>query len=614
MGLGSQSPNNREGLSAVSAITGNNEYVYSTNHALHVNATVTPVALQDVNLTEIGGVAVALGQTTMSASLPVTLASNQSALAVSQSGNWSTRTQDGSGNAITSTASALDVNIKSGNITGFATAANQTNGSQLTQIVDAGGEAVTVTGGKLDVNATISGSGGGTSEIDNSAYTAGASSETPIAGFYHSTIDTVTDGRSAAIGMTSKRGLFVNLQSAAGAEIGTSGSPLIVSGSGTAGSAATGVQTIQGIASMTPVQVSQATASNLNATVIGAGTAGTANSGVVTIQGIAGMTKVLVTPDANSAINLAQVGGSNVVTSASGVQRVGIAGNANATLDATVGAGTAPTNMLVTGGVYSSTEITLTNGQSAAMQLDSKGRQRNVIMDAATNTRGVNVTAGNALQSDLTSIAGTATATSNGGVSAGTQRVTLANDSTGVIASISTSITPGVAAANLGKQEDAGHNSGDTGVMALGVRQDVQSALTNTTLDYAAQTSDSVGSQYTTLSASTGAIGASMYWNSGLTSTKVAVNASGGNLYGYHLYNPNTTVAYVQFFNVASASVTVGTTAPNMVIAIPPLGWADAPPSGPAIGFATALTVAATTTSTGSGNPTTAILTNLWYK
>ncbi len=109
-----------------------------------------------------------------------------------------------------------------------------------------------------------------------------------------------------------------------------------VRGSGTAGTAATGVVTVQGIASMTPVQVSQATASNLNATVvqgtatnlkaevIGAGAAGTANTGVVTIQGIAGMTKVLVTPDANSAVNLAQVGGTTVVNGGvAGSQSVG---------------------------------------------------------------------------------------------------------------------------------------------------------------------------------------------------------------------------------------------------------------------------------------------------
>lgn len=48
---------------------------------------------------------------------------------------------------------------------------------------------------------------------------------------------------------------------------------------GTAGTAAAGVQTIQGIASMTPVQVSQATASNLNAQVVGAAANGAAVSG-----------------------------------------------------------------------------------------------------------------------------------------------------------------------------------------------------------------------------------------------------------------------------------------------------------------------------------------------
>lgn len=72
-------------------------------------------------------------------------------------------------------------------------------------------------------------------------------------------------------------------------------SPWVVAGSGTAGTANAGVVTVQGIASMTPVQVSQATAASLNATVIGAGTAGTANAGVITIQGIASMTAVQVT-------------------------------------------------------------------------------------------------------------------------------------------------------------------------------------------------------------------------------------------------------------------------------------------------------------------------------
>lgn len=83
---------------------------------------------------------------------------------------------------------------------------------------------------------------------------------------------------------------------------------------GTAGSASAQVLTVQGVASMTPVQVSQATAANLNATVTGSGSAGSAATGVVTIQGIAAMTKLLVTPDsvalpANQSVNVAQLNG-----------------------------------------------------------------------------------------------------------------------------------------------------------------------------------------------------------------------------------------------------------------------------------------------------------------
>ncbi len=54
-----------------------------------------------------------------------------------------------------STNGALNIN-GTFSVTGGATSANQTNGSQKTQIVDAGGEQATVTGGKLDVNASFS--------------------------------------------------------------------------------------------------------------------------------------------------------------------------------------------------------------------------------------------------------------------------------------------------------------------------------------------------------------------------------------------------------------------------------------------------------------------------
>lgn len=56
------------------------------------------------------------------------------------------------------------------------------------------------------------------------------------------------------------------------------------------------------------------------------------------------------------------------------------------------------------------------------------------------------------------------------------------------VSSITTSVTPGTAALNLGKAEDAGHTTGDVGVMALAVRNDgtTPTTLTSAVLDYSA--------------------------------------------------------------------------------------------------------------------------------
>lgn len=74
--------------------------------------------------------------------------------------------------------------------------------------------------GNLQVNCVTGCSGGGgsggTSALDNSAFTAGTTPMTPAGGFYHSTIDTVTDGRAAALAIDSKRNLFTVLRDAAG--------------------------------------------------------------------------------------------------------------------------------------------------------------------------------------------------------------------------------------------------------------------------------------------------------------------------------------------------------------------------------------------------------------
>jgi hypothetical protein len=77
------SPNHREVLYAVSSITGEAEYLTSTNHVLDSTG---GGGGSDVNLVSVGGSSIALGQTTMANSLPITIASNQSALSVTATG------------------------------------------------------------------------------------------------------------------------------------------------------------------------------------------------------------------------------------------------------------------------------------------------------------------------------------------------------------------------------------------------------------------------------------------------------------------------------------------------------------------------------------------------
>lgn len=79
--------------------------------------------------------------------------------------------------------------------------------------------------GNLKVTGSLS--VGGTT--DNSVYTAGSSTGTPAMGFYHSTIDAVTDGRAATVAITTNRASHTNLRNNSGTEVGTSTTPLQVS-------------------------------------------------------------------------------------------------------------------------------------------------------------------------------------------------------------------------------------------------------------------------------------------------------------------------------------------------------------------------------------------------
>lgn len=94
---------------------------------------------------------------------------------------------------------------------------------------------------------------------------------------------------------------------------------------------------------------------------------------------------------------------------------------------------------------------------------------------------------------------------------------------------------------------------------------------------------------------------------------KQAVKTSKGILTYYHIENPNTADAWVQIFDTALAGVTVGTTTPKMALWVSGNGALDTALTSPAE-FATAITIAATTTPTGSTAPSTGLVVTLLYQ
>lgn len=225
---------------------------------------------------------------------------------------------------LTSTSGALNVNATV-SISGVATSANQTNGTQKTQIVDGSGNVVGSTTNALDVN--IKSGGGGA----------------------------VTQGTS----------------------------PWIVAGGGTAGSAA---------------------------------------SGVLTVQGVTSMTKLLVTPDsvalpANQSVNEAQINGvtplmGNGVTG-TGSQRVTIASDNTSFSVKAIGTTASGSSISVApvtigGQAKTANPTAVTDGQVVNATFDKLGKQVVVgsIRDLKLNQI-TTITASTAETTVLTSVAST---------------------------------------------------------------------------------------------------------------------------------------------------------------------------------------------------------------
>lgn len=116
------------------------------------------------------------------------------------------------------------------------------------------------------------------------------------------------------------------------------------------------------------------------------------------------------------------------------------------------------------------------------------------------------------------------------------------------------------------------------------------------------------------VAAASDAIACDTFRVAALTNTAVAVKASPGTLYGYHIHNPAAGTTYIQFYDTAQGSVAVGTTTPKLTLGLPAGASVDIMSAVPGIGFGVAITIAATTTATGGTAPAGAAVANVIYK
>jgi len=240
---------------------------------------------------------------------------------------------------------------------------------------------------------------------DESAFTAGTTSQSTVGGFFQTTAtnNALTTGQMGAFQVTANRALFTNLRNASGTEIGTSSNPVQVSVANTGANgtaiAVTAAQAtaanlnatvVQGTAANLLTQVSQPTAANLNATIVGAGTAGTANSGVLTIQGISSMTPVQVSQATASSLNatVVQATGSNLhVVCDSGCTSTSIPADESAFTAGTTG-------QSPVGGFFQTTATNnaLTTGQMGAFQVTANRALFTNLRNAAGTEIGTSTT------------------------------------------------------------------------------------------------------------------------------------------------------------------------------------------------------------------------------
>lgn len=380
---------------------------------------------------------------------------------------------------------------------------------------------------------------------------------------------------------------------------------------GTAGTASSDVLSIQGIASMTPLQVGDNSASltvdapvgtpvfvrlsdgsaaisTLPVSLASVPSHAVTNAGTFATQatlqsGTNYAGKVRLT-DGTTDTDIRDLTNSNALNVAivdgSGDQITSFGGGTQYTEDAAAAANPTGTALIMVRDDSLSGSVTTTDGDNIAARGNNKGELYVKHTDAIpiTDNSG-SITVDNAgtfaVQATLQSgTNGIGKLTSNSGVTIGAVEIAAAQtlgtvstitnvvhvddnsssltvDNGGTFAVQVTSTVPGTGSNNLGKAEDAAHASGDTGVMALSVRKDTAAATADTDGDYQPLITDSTGKLHVNVG-NTVTVGSHAVTNDGT----FAVQVDGSALTSLQLID-DTVVA-------DDAAFTPGTTKVNM--------------------------------------------------
>lgn len=468
---------------------------------------------------------------------------------------------------------------------------------------------------------------------------------------------------------------------------------------GTAGTADTQVISVQGIASMTPVQVSQATASNLNAQVVGSIASGATDSGnPVKMGGLFSSSPATITDGQRGNVQITGKGAlhTNLVSSNSVEVTINTFGNnggsttqqglytisqpllfngttmdaGRSIINATNSTGTGIQAVGLVAQFDDAAPTSITENQFGNSRMSANRNLYTTIRDAAGNERGLNVDTNGAIAATHASGAVASGAFASGSIASGavasgafaSGSIAAGAIAVGAIAAGDTSIATtedtaraggehlvkigqtrldvpvanaGVSgdndytnflADNFGKTwvsgtvpEDTAHVAGEALTVQGQRRIDTLATSTGSSGDWGTANQSAEGGAWTTLAGTATPNGLLVgNFTSGdtytaLTNSAQAIKASAGNMYGYYIYNPNATATYVLIYNIAAASVTVGTSTATLVFCIPATSGANLMFPVP-IPFSNAgWSIAAATTGGGNSAPSTALEAMIWY-